>query len=110
MSETNLHRPSSGEIFETFRLEITAWLLVEGFSLYKIEPRVGKVFFKFNDPEGKAEEAQLRFQSGATVSANTFFDAIRRVRELVFDAKLRFKLKGQYQNANRDKVDDTATA
>ncbi len=110
MSETNLQRPPSGEIFETFRLEITAWLLVEGFSLYKIEPRVGKVVFKFNDPEGKAEEAQLRFQSGAVVSANTYADAIRRVRELVFDAKLRFKLKGQYQNANRDKVDDTATA
>ena len=68
------------------------------------------VSFKFNDAEGQAEAAQLHFQSGAKVSANTYSDAIRRVRELVFDAKLRFKLKGQYQNANRNTTDNPVAA
>jgi hypothetical protein len=111
MSETHLHSPSSGGVFETCRLDLVAYLIVEGFSLHSVSPRVAMVSFFFNDAEGQAEAAQLRFQSGAKVSANTYSDAIRRVRELVFDAKRRYQTqKGHQQNANRNQIDDPATA
>ena len=111
MSETHLHSPSSGGVFETCRLDLVAYLLVEGFSLHSVSPRVAMVSFFFNDAEGQAEEAQLHFQSGAKVSANTYSDAIRRVRELVFDAKRRYQTqKGQDHNANRNKGINPSTS
>jgi hypothetical protein len=108
MSEKNQHSPSSGKIFETVRLDLVAFLLCEGFALVSVKAGIPTVAFRFNDPEEQAESAQLRFQSGAKVSANTFSDAIRRTRELVFDAK-RLQ-KGKQHNANRNSADNTTTA
>lgn len=108
MSETHSHSPASGVVFETCRLDLVAYLLVEGFSLRSVTPRIGKVSFFFNDSEGGAEAAQLSFQSGAKVSANTYADASRRVRELVWDSKRR--QKGQDHNANRNKGVNPSTS
>jgi len=78
--------PSQGE-FHTSDLSIAAWLRVRGFELLGCglkDGRRGRHWYKFADPDGKAQDVANQFANSEMAQ----FDAhLRRLKSLVYSTR-----------------------
>ena len=57
----------------------------------------GRVTFLFDDSEGKGEDLQVQFESGAECPAAAFYDAVRHLRRVMS----RTQSKGTYEHEHK---------
>lgn len=88
-SLTKTQSPANKTV-RTTRLDIAAFLLVRGFEIAQVEAQESTITFVFHDGAGRGETVTLDFYRGATVSANEYADAQKRVRDLMWEAKRRY--------------------
>jgi len=73
----------------TTRLDVAAFLLLRGFAIQDVRFDASTATFNFKDPNLEGEEVIKDFYNGATVPANEYADAQKRVRDLLWEAKRR---------------------
>ena len=73
----------------TTRLDVAAFLLVQGFKIASVDLERDTDTFIFSDPDSQADSVIRDFYNNGQVSANAYAGAQKRVRDLLWEAKRR---------------------
>jgi hypothetical protein len=73
----------------TTRLDVAAFLLVQGFQIARVDFEGTTAIFIFDDPRSQGEAVTREFYNGAQVVASEYADSQKRIRDLLWEAKRR---------------------
>lgn len=83
-------------------LGIAAYLLARNFRLLGLQTTDGRrYFFRFSDPDGKAETEVVGYLTGASVVAREIVDAQKTLKTVLYNKKRSDGVMGDYRNVNQ---------
>jgi Domain of unknown function (DUF5659) len=71
----------------TSNLDVAAFLIVRGFQIARVDLNGAMATFVFDDPDRRADSVIREFHNGGQVAASAYAAALKRTRDLMWEAR-----------------------
>jgi hypothetical protein len=71
----------------TTNLDVSAFLIVRGFQIARVDLNGAIATFVFDDPDRRADSVIREFHNGGEVAASAYSAALKRTRDLMWEVR-----------------------